>query len=74
MKTIKKNTNVTIKHILGETAEAIVTRLSNGQYKFNCDAYVVGETCKGGFFHLRQAREIVNYNFKIYKNPSILSK
>lgn len=59
MKTIKKNTNVTIKHILGETAEAIVTRLSNGQYKFNCDAYVVGETCKGGFFHLRQAREII---------------
>ena len=49
MKTIKKNTQVTIKHILGETAEVLVTRLDNGKYQFNCDAYVVGEYCKGGF-------------------------
>lgn len=50
MKTIKKNTQVTVKHILGETAEVLVTRLDNGKYQFNCDAYVVGEYCKGGFF------------------------
>lgn len=59
MKTIKKNTQVTVKHILGETAEVLVTRLDNGKYQFNCDAYVVGEYCKGGFFHLRQAREVI---------------
>ena len=60
MKTIKKNTQVEIKHILGETAEVLVTRLDNGKYQFNCDAYVVGEYCKGGFFHLRQAREVIS--------------
>ena len=38
MKTIKKNTQVTVKHILGETAEVLVTRLDNGKYQFNCDA------------------------------------
>ncbi|MBQ2937467.1 MAG: hypothetical protein IJE05_01065 [Clostridia bacterium] len=59
MKTIKKNTNVTVKHILGETAEVLVTRLENGMYRFNCDAYAIGEYCKGGFFHLRQAREFI---------------
>lgn len=59
MKTIKKNTQVTVKHILGETAEVLVTRLDNGMYRFNCDVYVVGEYCKGGFFHLRQAREVI---------------
>ena len=59
MKTIKKNTQVTIKHIIGETAEVLVTRLDNGKYRFNCDAYVSGERCKGGFFHLRQAREVI---------------
>lgn len=59
MKTIKKNTQVTVKHILGETAEVLVTRLDNGMYRFNCDAYVSGERCKGGFFHLRQAREVI---------------
>lgn len=59
MKRMKKNTQVTVKHILGETAEALVTRLYNGKYQFNCDAYVVGEYCKGGFFYLRQAREVI---------------
>lgn len=59
MKTIKKNTQVIVKHILGETAEVLVTRLDNGKYQFKCDAYVKGEYCKGGFFHLRQAREII---------------
>lgn len=59
MKTIKKNTVVTVKHILGETAEVLVTRLANDKYRFNCDAYVSGERCKGGFFHLRQAREVI---------------
>ena len=59
MKTIKKNTQVIIKHIVGETVESIVTRLDNGLYQFNCDAYVRGEYCKGGFFHIRQAREVI---------------
>lgn len=59
MKTIQKNTQVKVKHILGETAEVLVTRLDNGKYQFNCDAYVVGEYRKGVFFHLRQAREVI---------------
>lgn len=59
MKTIKKNTVVTVKHILGETAEVLVTRLADDKYRFNCDAYVSGERCKGGFFHLRQARKVI---------------
>ena len=59
MKTNNKNTEVTVKHILGETAEVLVTRLDDGKYQFNCDAYVAGEKCRGGFFHLRQAREVI---------------
>lgn len=59
MKIIKKNKQFIVKHILGETAKALVTRLENGKYKLNCNAYVVGEYCKGGFFHLRQAREVI---------------
>lgn len=59
MKKISKGTKVTIKHILGETAEVLVTRLNDTMYQFEYDAYVKGETCKGGFFHLRQAREII---------------
>lgn len=59
MRKMEKNTIVTVKNILGETAEVLVTRLENGKYQFNCDAYVVGERCKGGFYHLRQAREVI---------------
>ncbi len=60
MKTVRKNTEIMVKHILGETAGVLMTRLDNGgKYRFNCDAYVSGELCKGGFFHLRQAREVI---------------
>ena len=59
MKTVKKDTQVVVKNILGETAEVLVTRLDDGRYQFKCDAYVIGEKCKGGFFHLRQAREVI---------------
>lgn len=56
---VKKDTVVIVKHILGETAENVLTCLGGNKYKFNCDAYVEGETCNGGFFHLRQAREVL---------------
>lgn len=59
MKIVKKNTAVVVKHILGETAENLVTRLDNGKYVFNCDAYVSGQACNGGFYHLRQAKELI---------------
>lgn len=59
MKTIKKNTVVTVNHILGETAEALVTPVGENKYQFDCNAYVIGERSKGGYFHLRQAREII---------------
>ena len=58
MKTVKKGTEVKVLHILGETAERLLTPI-NGQFRFSCDAYVVGTPVKGGFFHLRQAREII---------------
>ena len=50
---------IVVKHILGKTAEALLTKLEDGRYQFNCDAYVEGETCSGGFFHLRQARPVI---------------
>lgn len=59
MRKIEKNKNVVIKHIIGETASMVIERLDDGTYKFTCDAYVSGELCKGGFFHLRQAREVI---------------
>ena len=59
MKTMKKDTIVTVKHILGQTAEVLVEPLGDKKYRFKCDAYVKGETCTGGFFHLRQARRVI---------------
>ena len=59
MKNTKKESNGVVKHILGETAEVLVSRLGDDMYRFNCDAYVVGESCRGGFFHLRQARKVI---------------
>ncbi len=59
MKRMKKDVIVTVKYILGETAEPLLTQLSDGKFRFNCDAYVIGEKCKDGFYHLRQAREII---------------
>ena len=59
MKTIKKNTQVTVKRILGETAEVLVTRLDNGKYQFNCDAYVVGEIPISSFHKIQNGVPIV---------------
>ena len=59
MKTIKKNTQVIIKHISRGTAEVLVTRLKNDIYQFKCDSYVIGKYCKGGFFNILQAREVI---------------
>lgn len=57
MKKIYQNQEVLVKHILGETAANITESLGNGKYRFLVDAYCEGETCQGGFFHLRQAIE-----------------
>lgn len=57
MKKIAKNEVVTVKHILGETAIPLVEDLGNCKYRFKVDAWCEGETCRGGFFHLRQAIE-----------------
>ena len=57
MKKMAKNQVVVVKHILGETAAPLVEDLGNGKYRFKVDAWCEGETCKGGFFHLRQAIE-----------------
>ncbi len=59
MKIIRKKTQITIKHIIGATAEVLVTRLDHNKYQLKCDAYAIGEYCKGGFYHLRQAREVI---------------
>ena len=58
MKIIKANTEVKVKHIVGETVHSVAKKLANGNYLFVRDSYVKGETCRGGFFHLRQAREV----------------
>ena len=57
---IKAGTEVRVRHIIGETVFDVVKTLSNGNFYFTKDAYVQGETCKDGFYHLRQAREILN--------------
>lgn len=59
MKTIKAGTEVKISHIIGETVFDVAKKLANGNLYFTRDAYVQGETCKGGFYHLRQAREVL---------------
>lgn len=58
MRIIKAGTEVKVKHIVGETVHNMAKKLANGNYLFVRDSYVKGETCRGGFFHLRQAREI----------------
>lgn len=59
VRTIKAETEVRINHIVGETVLDVAKKLANGNFYFTRDAYVQGETCKGGFYHLRQAREIL---------------
>ena len=61
MKTMKKGTQVIIKHIIGETAEKVLKKLDGENvHEFTVNAFVDdSEPCKGGFFHLRQAREFI---------------
>lgn len=58
MRIVKVGTEVKVKHIVGETVHSVAKKLVNGNYIFTRDSYVKGETCRDGFFHLRQAREI----------------
>lgn len=58
MKIIKAGAEVKVKHIVGNTVYSVAKKLANGNYIFTKDSYVKGETCKDGFFHLRQAREV----------------
>ncbi len=58
MKIIKAGTEIKVKHIVGDTVHSVAKKLANGNYLFVRDSYVKGETCRGGFFHLRQAREV----------------
>jgi len=58
MKIIKAGAEVRIRHIVGGTVYSVAKKLANGNYIFTKDSYVKGETCKDGFFHLRQAREV----------------
>ena len=56
---IKAGTEVRVRYIIGETVFDVVKTLANGNLYFTKDAYVQGETYKDGFYHLRQAREIL---------------
>ena len=47
-----------VEHILGETAQRLTTRVDDRHVRFNYPAYAKGETTRGGFYHLRQARRI----------------
>ena len=51
----EKDEIIIVRHILGETAKALLEDLGGRRYRFKTDAWCVGATCKGGFFHLRQA-------------------
>jgi len=59
MKKINAGTEIKVKYIVGETINNVAKKLDNGNLYFIKDAYVQGETCKDGFYHLRQAREIL---------------
>ena len=52
---MKKNEIIVIRHILGETAEPLLENLGGHRFRLKADAWCLGEPCKGGFFHLRQA-------------------
>jgi hypothetical protein len=58
VKIVKAGTEVRVRHIIGDTVYDVAKKLANGNYLFVRDSYVKGETCRDGFFHLRQAREI----------------
>lgn len=57
--TIKKGSEVFVAHIVGETVGDVAKKLANGKWFFIKEAYVSGEKGKGGFYHLRQAREVI---------------
>lgn len=57
---VKKGTIVTVHHILGQTAQNVTKRINQeGKLEFTCDAYVIGDIYKDGFFNLWQAREVI---------------
>lgn len=55
MRKYEKNEVIIVRHILGETAESLLENLGGHRFRFKADAWCEGETCAGGFFHLRQA-------------------
>lgn len=57
MKKIMKNQIITVNHIIGETASAVLEELGRHKYRFTCDAYIddSDEIRRGVFKHLRQA-------------------
>lgn len=63
MTKVAKGTKVTIKHMLGETVQPLVTRLKGDSYRFNCNAYIIGDAEDDApdnmYFHIRQAREVI---------------
>ncbi len=59
MEICRAGTEVKVRHIIGETVLDVSKCLANGNLYFVKDAYVEGETCRNGFYHLRQARELL---------------
>lgn len=57
---IKKGTEISIVHIVGETVNDVAKKLASGKWLFIKDAYVDGERGKGGYYHLRQAKELIS--------------
>ena len=56
-KVMKKRENevIIVKCVLGETAESLLEHVEGNKFRFKTDAWCLGEPCKGGFLHLRQA-------------------
>ena len=58
MRKVREGEIFDVRYILGETAWPLVEWTGYG-YRAKCDILCVGELCRGGFFHLRQAIEII---------------
>ena len=62
MELLKKGTIIEVKYQIGETAlkvlEAVKTNDEKRLYRLKKTAYLDGNKCKDGYYHLRQAREL----------------
>ena len=59
LKVMEKGKKVEVRFRLGETAKTFLKRHKDGRFEFKCDVYVKDKYCKGIFYELCQAREVI---------------